>query len=208
LLEIQPADRIVLVSSDTAKGKLCADLLCDVLKSHVLGFGTQDVEVSSLPGVETRKGDTFVENGLPAYMSIIARERLRTTMDEHGNQTTHHFDRLLFNVTGGYKGVIPFAVIAAQLLGTHDRDPVPTDVVYVHEEGQNPIALAPLLPIDWNELRGVFEDICTLVECHDTDEARALDAQRLKHYRDPSDPGKPGTLAQVVYCLSTELQWF
>jgi hypothetical protein len=153
-----------------------------------------------LPGVEVSTGKNFVSDGLPSYMQSIAAVRQRMTGG----------DQLYFNVTGGYKGLVPFAVLAAQLLSTRPdpEERISTEIVYLAEETTELISLTAVLPTDWNKLKGIYPFIQILVDYAGSTRARAIVDEELQPFQDLKRPGYPNALALTVYHLGKDLGWF
>jgi hypothetical protein len=163
ILDLKAGDRIVLVCSDTFRGRNCGELLRRTLAGNERNaFFPQGLTVPEridpLLGVsapsEKTNANQFVDQGLPAYMELVARE-YRIMMESHSQVNGPVYDSLIFNITGGYKGVIPFAVLASQLLNSYPKRIGMTEVVYYHEEGNHAIALTPRLPVDWRQDEGI-----------------------------------------------------
>ncbi len=199
MLGLNAGDRVVLVSSDTNAGKFCAALLRYCLTSPTDGTpdegyvfrptGLDVPEYSVLEGVKMDNDNQFVEKGLPTYMELVG--------NEYNAMNKQH--KLIFNITGGYKGIIPFAVLAAQLLGAHTERGIKADVVYMHETSTNLITLGPQLPFDWREMTNLYPGIHTLVEYPNTPAAHALD-ERWNVYR-LQGRDEANELAKAVYHL-------
>lgn len=153
-----------------------------------------------LPGVEVSTGKNFVSDGLPSYMQSIAAVR----------QHMSGGDQLYFNVTGGYKGLVPFAVLAAQLLSTRPdpKERISTEIVYLAEETTELISLTAVLPTDWNKLKDIYPFIQILVDYAGSTRARAIVDEDLRPFQDPKRPGHPNALALTIYHLGRELLWF
>jgi len=155
-------DRVILVCSHTNTGCFCGKLLYYVLraKSKLFPKGLDVPEIEILNGVETVNNRAFVDEGLPKYANIIAQAY--KTMQED------KYESIIFNVTGGYKGIIPFATMTAHLLNAFARQRLSRDdvakVAYVHEESINPIELLPNLPLEWDGDYGLEERYGALSE--------------------------------------------
>lgn len=208
MIGVQPGDRVVLVSSDTHAGTFCAQLLRECLNElRHLPFSTPDLDVppvSRLTGVETQDGQAFVANGLPAYMKLIAHER-KNLDTEPGTQNYDHVP-LLFNITGGYKGLIPFAMIAAQLLASHPHYNIATKLVYYYHEGAHFIEVNTFFPLDWGKLRDIYPRIEHMCKPGgNTRERVPHNDKKLHPYCDES--GQPNALAYALYYLIRDLKW-
>jgi hypothetical protein len=209
LLELQPEDRVVLVSSDTNAGSFCAKLIREsVNELRHLPFSEQKIvlpPVSRLEGVETQDGKAFVASGLPSYMKLIARERKALDPHIQAQGAAHVCIRL--NITGGYKGLIPFAMIAAQLLASHPTRKVASDLVYYHEEGEQFIEVNGFFPMDWTKLTDMYPRIKKLCEYPDSVESREMyeSDEEMHPYGDAK--GHPNVLAYALYYLIRDLGW-
>lgn len=104
--ELNEDDVIVLLATDTVDGKFCAEVnkkVLDSLKwckiegpSRIKGFKTRE----TTPDEDIAKN--FVDAGLNNLRNEVERI-LRSNI----------FDTRYFNITGGFKGIIPFATILA-----------------------------------------------------------------------------------------------
>lgn len=173
LLKAQHNERVVLICSGTPDGLLCGQVLERCLSSTIAnGFIPAGVQLGgtfSLPGVDVRPQTTqktFVEDGLPAYMQLVAREYKELAARWcPENPSPVAFNRLIFNVTGGYKGTIPFATLAAQVLNAYPQNVehgIRAEVAYAHRESADAVSLTPDLPLAWDgemSIRARYEEI-------------------------------------------------
>lgn len=211
MLGLEAGDRIVLVYSDTNAGEFCALLLQQCLLEQpapdlnaVFRVNDVDIGMTKLPKVEMEDSSQFIDEGLPAYMRLLTNE---IWDKEHQKAKLDSEAQLIFNITGGLKGVVPFAVLAAQLIATHPDRHVATRIAYAHEQGKDLISLAPLLPINWLErygLRDLYPGIRTLVESSGSPQAFALGDEFNAYKR---VPGFPNALAKTVHYLFSDLDW-
>ena len=98
-------DVIVLLATDTLDGKFCAEVIKKVLESPkwcniegpftIKGFKTDVIQNENIAG-------DFVNAGLNNLKEEVERILRSKT-----------FDTRYFNITGGFKGIIPFATILA-----------------------------------------------------------------------------------------------
>jgi hypothetical protein len=144
LLDSQPEDKIVLLTSDTVAGKFCGALLKDALNPDLQlppnsKYPTySDVTVEPIEGVKINESQAsgsgtdsqmhFVQDGLVNYVKLATKYY----------RTLQPGDTLLFNITAGYKGLLPIArdlalLLAAHSRDTHNRNPIQTDMCYLHE---------------------------------------------------------------------------
>ncbi len=208
LLNLQPGDRVVLVSSDTRAGSFCAHLIRESLNElRRLPFSTEQIDlppVRRLEGVETQDGKAFVDSGLPAYMNLIADERQGLAGDIDHLSAEHV--QILFNITGGYKGLIPFAMIAAQLLASHPTRKVASELVYYHEEGSQVIEVNAFFPLVWAKLRDIYPRIERLCKYPGSTESRQMCSDKeMRPYCTAN--GTPNALAVALYNLIRTLGW-
>lgn len=96
--------RIVMLSSATDEGRMAAALNARLLKEHntLKGLHNADVEHQEVPRLEAE----FIEI-VPAIDAIVQNKLSQSTV------ATGVEPRIIFNITGGFKGVIPSIVIAA-----------------------------------------------------------------------------------------------
>ena len=211
ILQLKAGDRIVLVCSKTPDGHFCGQLLQAVLETTdanrnenlLIRPNDLEVHIEQVPGLDIADGKNFVNDGLPAYLKMIGSQVWNKQQRALRLATQ---DELIFNITGGYKGTIPFAVLASQLLETHPHRRVQTEIVYVPEHDEQAISLVPAIPVDWKHLDEVYQGIALLVEQPGSAAARSLDA-RYQPYRERADPSQPNALAKTIFYLTDEMQW-
>ncbi len=126
---LQPSDRVILISTETVEGKLCAELVRKVLIEKRL---CHDVTVQVIKGLQAQDGRLFQQVGLKELISFIAQF-------EHEN--------VVFNPTGGFKSVVPYLTLAGMLF----KKPVK----YIHEFSDDVMSLANI-PITYDE-EAIFE---------------------------------------------------
>ncbi len=117
-------DLVVLISTDTVQGYMCGRLLSDFLGDSV----GCDVHLERVEGLQMKDAIRFKEVGLHNYLDFLFRTY-------HCYEASH---RIIINLTGGFKGVIPYSTVAAMLLGL--------PIVYVFEFSDELIYL-PALPL-------------------------------------------------------------
>jgi len=122
--------KIYLLHTATSLSELAAKILCqDVYKSK-----TVCVPVA---GLEVKTSKTFNDEGF----KTLADEILKI-LDAHKN------DKVVLNITGGYKGIIPIATLIGQLLN------IP--IFYIYEDSETPIEIAQLpINFDWSSIESI-----------------------------------------------------
>lgn len=102
-------DRVILLFSDTSSCAFCARSNAIYISKYIaqceLGNG-QDKDVRKIHGMEAKEAKKFVE-GLP---------RLKDLLDEFEQQANAQKRELVFNITGGYKGLIPLITFFSRRL--------------------------------------------------------------------------------------------
>lgn len=121
--EITNADQIVLLHSDTAEGKLCAEVTAKIVQSQISNriICTQ-VSIEKIEGLQVDDPEKFKVEGLK---NLYAKVKFFAKGS---------FD-FYFNITGGFKGLIPYATSLAW-----DADH-PMDIVYLFERSQRIILI-------------------------------------------------------------------
>lgn len=117
-------DRVVLIATETIEGKLCAQLVAEILKKKYL---CAEVTVEIVEGLQARDGKRFSQVGLKNLVNLITRF-------EHQN--------VVFNPTGGFKSVVPYITLAGMLFNK--------PVKYIHEFSDDLITLVNF-PISFDE---------------------------------------------------------
>jgi hypothetical protein len=155
LIKPQPGDHVVLLHSQTPDGAFCARVLMQVLQRNDIAPGTDYpfhnkvdlVEVRGLrisDSVVEASKDEFVREGLVGYVNAVWEQYAKPT---RGSE-------IIFNITGGYKGMILVARDLALLLTAHSRDIDPRftcKVCYLYQDSSD-LIIYGALPVQfiWN----------------------------------------------------------
>lgn len=115
-------DVVEFVSSDTDKGRVCADVLAELIKSEI-GCETR---VSVIEGLQVNNPNVFRNQGVVNYLEHFLSVRKE-------RRYTH---KIIMNLTGGFKSIVPYSTIVAMVFG------IP--VFYVFEFSEQLIELPPL----------------------------------------------------------------
>ncbi len=178
----KPGERVIIypVCSDTILSVLAACILKEYYK------GKYDVKFDCLDVNAKEDVENVYFNGnnlnriiiehLNAFDKCFEREGLNTLFSalkkiykEHGEDTK---DRIIFNITGGYKGVIPFMVLFAEVFD------IP--VYYKFENADNIIRI-PNLPIE-TDLFILDENYTFLEELHDKSIKNLMTYNDIKNF--------------------------
>jgi len=137
-------DMVRLLSSDTNDAKNCSLIICDVLQNPPWNqwyTATFDVTKDFAEGMDADRGDLFRTTGIQKWMEKI--QEMVKELEGAG------CDCIFLNVTGGYKGTVPYST----LMGMLHRDNVV--IGYLFEESPE-IIFTPAYPVgldfrQWHE---------------------------------------------------------
>ncbi|MGK0290452.1 MAG: putative CRISPR-associated protein (TIGR02619 family) [bacterium] len=124
---IKPSDRIILLASDTAQGRVCAEMIKKVV-IDAYNLSDEQVEVRRIEGLQVHNAKILREYGLKNLVKVA----LEYLADE---QVRYSYD-IILNSTGGFKGIVPFLTILGMLYGRR--------TVYLFEFSDQLITLPPL----------------------------------------------------------------
>ena len=116
--------QLYFIATDTALSKLAMELIMNYFKEK---FGTKDVVSGKVAeGLRLNNKDAYESEGFNNLLRIIDEIKMQ------GNE------RLVFNISGGYKGIIPYMTIYAQL--------IKANIFYLYEDASDIIEI-PNLPM-------------------------------------------------------------
>lgn len=115
------SDDVLLLASDTDDGERSAEAVAALIREEL---GTP-ARVKRIEGLTTKAEPAFRQTGIRNLLNAV----------HSATRNTSH-DAVVFNVTGGFKGVVPYLT----LLGMFDN----RDVIYVFETSDAVIRLPPL----------------------------------------------------------------
>lgn len=126
-LGISAGTEVILLASDTAEGRVCAEMLRDAV---LLAFELTEeaVRIERVAGLQVRNPQQLRQAGLPNL--------IRGVIDEIRAAARVPGQRVVLNSTGGFKGVAPFIAVLGMILGVR--------TVYVFEFAETLIDLPPL----------------------------------------------------------------
>jgi putative CRISPR-associated protein (TIGR02619 family) len=136
---VTPADRVLLLASDTPDGQACAHAVASYLERHYPGIWT---EVRPVPGLQVQDAELFRREGAVNFV----RDCLRAV---HDYGAAH----VILNPTGGFKALAPYTA----LIGMVKRVPCR----YIFEQSAQLLTLPPL-PLAFD--RAPFERYRGLIE--------------------------------------------
>ena len=134
-LKCGAGNTVVLLATDTADGRACAEALKSVIESV---FGVKSCQIRRIHGLQVRDGEKLRKEGIPNLCRVLLHYLRDPNLKYQGG--------VIVNPTGGFKGIVPFLVILAALYGAK--------AVYIFENSDTLIQLPPL-PISLD--RGLFE---------------------------------------------------
>ena len=118
-------DRVVLLSTDTYLGNVCAHALKSLLEKH---YAVKDVQIRRVEGLQVHNRERLEREGLSNFITMVRRE-----IEATGGRD----DEIFLCPNGGFKGVVPFLTILG--MRYHCR------VLYTFEHAECLITL-PSLP--------------------------------------------------------------
>ncbi|QIB27287.1 putative CRISPR-associated protein [Caloranaerobacter azorensis] len=123
---------VYLITTDTVASNLCAQLIADYFeeKKDDCIEVKYNPKTSNIKGLQIENRKKFVQEGLPNLIN-----RIRKIANDY-------YDNVIFNITGGYKGVIPYLTIMAAVNGS--------SIKYIFEES-NELITIPSLPLKIDE---------------------------------------------------------
>ena len=127
VLGLEAGNEVVLLASDTAEGRACAEMLRDAL---LVAFPLNEasVRICRITGLQVLDARRLREVGLPSL--------IRTVITEIGSSARIPGQRVILNPTGGFKGVVPFLSLIGMIFGLR--------TVYIFEFSDALIDLPPL----------------------------------------------------------------
>lgn len=121
-MQLDKNDTVILISSDTVDGKLCAELVRSFLiERGICSDGS--IQIKEIQGLQATDGTKFQRDGLKNLLNYLISL-------EHQN--------IIFNLTGGYKSIVPYIALMGMIFNK--------PVKYIHEDSNDVITL-PAVPM-------------------------------------------------------------
>ena len=114
---------VYLITTDTVASNLAAEIIKEYLDKKQ-GFDVKKIQ--KIDSLQVKDRSLFVKEGFPNLINSI------------NSISNGYFDNLIMNITGGYKGIIPFLTIFSSINNV--------ELVYIYEESSEMISI-PILPI-------------------------------------------------------------
>ncbi len=114
---LKKEDEVILISSDTIDGKLCAESVKEFLIEHQL-VSENSVKIKEITGLQSVDGKKFEKQGLKNLLTYLI---------------SFEYQNVVFNLTGGFKSVVPYVA----LMGMIFKKPVK----YIHENSDDVLTL-------------------------------------------------------------------
>jgi len=133
-LGLDKSDRVVLLTTDTADGRCCAEHLRRAL-SGAFPITEDAIAIRRVEGLQVRNAKRLREEGLPNLVRLVMDYRDQWNAEQ-----------IVLNPTGGFKGVVPFLTVLGMVFRFR--------TVYVFEFAEELISLPPL-PLSFDA--GVLE---------------------------------------------------
>ena len=133
LLGLNPRDRVVLLVTDTYQGRVCAGAVKTII-IDAYGLTENQVELHRIEGLQVNDAERLRKQGLKNMIKII--------LDNYLNDANYKFSHdIIFNPTGGFKGIVPFLTVLGMLYGKK--------TIYIFE-GSNELIELPPLPFSFD----------------------------------------------------------
>jgi putative CRISPR-associated protein (TIGR02619 family) len=127
-LGVERTDRIILLSSDNAQGRICSEMNKKVIM-EAFGLSSAQVTIHRIEGLQVHNAKLFREKGLKNLVKIVVDEYL-------ANESIRYNYDIIINPTGGFKAVVPFLTVLGMLYGKR--------TAYMFEFADELINLPPL----------------------------------------------------------------
>lgn len=128
LLGLDSRDRVALLVTDTYQGRVCAEAVKNII-TDAYGLADNQVELHRIEGLQVKNAKRLREQGLKNMIKVILQNYLNDNNYKYGHE-------IVFNPTGGFKGVVPFMTVLGMLYGKK--------TIYVFENSNELIELPPL----------------------------------------------------------------
>lgn len=126
-LGLTPASKVVLLATDNAASKACANELKKLIQQY-FGLANNNIEIKRIKGLQVHDVKVLKEQGF--------RELVTTVLSYLTDDNLNYQYEVVLNPTGGYKGVMPFLTVLGMLYGKPS--------VYIFEHAEQLISLPPL----------------------------------------------------------------
>src|SRR6056297_1144322 len=125
---ISSSDFVVLLASDNAQGRICAEVLKEVIMDS-FGLNSPQVEVKRIKGMQVYDAETLRREGIINLIDTVAGGYLTNPQIENSYET-------IINPVGGYKVIVPFLTVLGMLYRKR--------IVYIFEHSGTLIDIPPL----------------------------------------------------------------
>jgi putative CRISPR-associated protein (TIGR02619 family) len=120
---LEKEDEVILISSNTIDGRLCAESVKEFLIDHQL-ISENSVKIKEIPGLQAADGKKFQKQGLKNLLTYLV---------------SLEYQNVVFNPTGGFKSIVPYVALMGMIFNK--------PVKYIHEDSEDVLTLTgiPLL---------------------------------------------------------------
>jgi putative CRISPR-associated protein (TIGR02619 family) len=132
-LNVEKADRIILLASDNAQGRVCSEMN-KIAIMEAFGLANPQVTIHRIEGLQVHSAKILREKGLKNLVKVVVNKYL-------ANEEIRYNYEIIINPTGGFKGVVPFLTVLGMLYGKR--------TVYMFEFADEIITL-PTLPFSFD----------------------------------------------------------
>lgn len=127
---------VYLIITDTARSALAAKLIKDNIEHFNNNIKVKDIII--VKGLQTGDYQEFEKEGI----NNLFKELDKIVKKIKNDKGEFDSDKTVINISGGYKAIIPYMTIFAQVYGI--------DSIYIYEDSSSLITIPPLpIQIDW-----------------------------------------------------------
>ncbi|PMP91036.1 MAG: hypothetical protein C0170_05425 [Hydrogenobaculum sp.] len=149
--ELREGFDIYLISSDTAMGRLAAEIIKNAIRNYYPEFSDCELEIFKVSNLQVWDRKKF-DDGMTELINTIY------------NIANSDWDNVVINISGGYKATIPYIT----MLGQINRCPI----YYIFEDTDSLIKI-PYIPIDLNWK--IFEENFSFLKELEKEDIKELD---------------------------------
>ncbi len=162
---------VYLIITDTARSALAAKLIKENINHFNSNIVVKDILI--IKGLQTDDYEKFENEGINNLFKVL-KKTIEKDKKEKGQ---FNEDKIIINISGGYKAVIPYMTIFAQVYNIKS--------VYIYEDSTSLITI-PALPIqiDWGFAEEYYPYLSDSILIRDKDKQAYLQQKGLLKYKD------------------------
>jgi len=148
-----PDDKIeiYLLATDTILSRMVAEVLEEYYRKNQTVYFLPDKHI--IKGLQVKDAKNLGEHGFANLINVIEKIKVKNDEDDKKDKNEKKEIKLILNVTGGYKAIIPILTILGQVMD------VPVNYIYEDSEALIEIEKMPI-GIDW----GLAEELAPYID--------------------------------------------